>query len=358
MQDGTGDGALLYEDDADETTALVEKNSDSRNALLYAGLPALCVYVFGVIFLMHVENWPFVTASYVVTQMVTTIGYGDFTVTTKLAKVFMGFYAFLVLIIMAYAYNLIIGKVVDWECDMLRSHFRKLEIYQGGAVSEKEAKEKYGSTNKVLAATFVFLQVFLGGIVFFRLFENCSCSYGLGKIAGCDNTDFLSCSATGGYVKGWADCFYMSAITLATIGFGDFQPRSHMGRLFGIIWMLVGVVSTATFLSSLAAWLFESSKRKAFTKSDVILSVTEQSFKQIDRDHDGNLSRGEYLAFTLTKYGLVTEELIEEIFKQYDDLDVRKNNKVSWEMIKQRQRTACRNMRRHKTLAQLKSSGI
>jgi len=333
--------ALLV-DDAEE----IENQTGERSVLIYVGVPALCTYLCGVLFLMHMEDWPFVTASYVVVQMVTTVGYGDFTVTSQVSKIFMGIYAIFVLIIMAYSYNLIVGRMVDGTSAVLTEHLQKLEMYEGVARSEAEAEKKYGAGNKVITSAFVFIQVLLIGMAFYRLYENCSCSYGIGKVQNCDDTDFKSCSATGGYVKSWADCFYMCSITLVTIGFGDLQPRTYVGRLFGMIWMLIGVASAATFISNLSSWIFEVEKQKQFSNSDAVLSITKQSFKQIDRNNDGSLSNGEYLAFTLTRYGLISNELVDEIFQQYDALDVKKNNAVTWETIKQKQHEVYNGMRK------------
>lgn len=340
--------------EVDETTALVGKGSTKNsNVFLHVGVPAIFTYFAGVLCLSYIEGWPLITSSYVITQIVTTIGYGDLTVETDLAKVFMAIYSLTVLVLMAYAYNTLVGKLVDWECEILRAHFRKLEMYEGAATTDKEAEKKFGGMNKVFATGFVFLQVLLFGMIFFRLYENCTCSYGVGQVKGCDSTTLETCIATGGYVKTWADCFYMSSITLVTIGFGDFQPRTRLGRVVGIFWMLVGVVATGSFLSALAGWLFESDKKHIYTQSDAIAGITEQSFKKIDRDKDGFLSRGEFLAFTLHRYGLVSDELIEEIWKQYDRLDVQGNNKVTLDVIQQRQDSVRRSISKDKTVDQL-----
>jgi voltage-gated potassium channel len=51
------------------------------------------------------------------------------------------------------------------------------------------------------------------------------------------------------YVEGWSffDSFYMSLITLTTVGYGEIHPLSFHGRLFASFLMLVGV--TAAFAS-------------------------------------------------------------------------------------------------------------
>ncbi|HNJ43748.1 MAG TPA: potassium channel family protein, partial [Acidobacteriota bacterium] len=44
-------------------------------------------------------------------------------------------------------------------------------------------------------------------------------------------------------LEGWSllDSLYVTVITLATVGYGDFVPKTWEGRLFTIMFVLVGV---------------------------------------------------------------------------------------------------------------------
>ena len=50
-------------------------------------------------------------------------------------------------------------------------------------------------------------------------------------------------------VEGWPvfDCFYMTLITLTTVGYGEIHPLSFHGRMFASVLMMIGV--TAVFVS-------------------------------------------------------------------------------------------------------------
>lgn len=45
------------------------------------------------------------------------------------------------------------------------------------------------------------------------------------------------------FVEGWRilDSFYYSAITLTTVGFGDFSPQTDFGKLFTILYVFTGI---------------------------------------------------------------------------------------------------------------------
>jgi voltage-gated potassium channel len=75
-------------------------------------------------------------------------------------------------------------------------------------------------------------------------------------------------------IEGWSyfDSFYMTVITLATVGFGETHPLSYEGRwlVIGLIFLGVGTVGIAfTTLSDLiikrqAAWVFERRKMQEY----------------------------------------------------------------------------------------------
>jgi voltage-gated potassium channel len=57
----------------------------------------------------------------------------------------------------------------------------------------------------------------------------------------------------------WPDAFYMTAITLTTVGYGEVQPLSPQGRLFTVFLILLGVGSVAYGLSRLGEYLLTGS---------------------------------------------------------------------------------------------------
>jgi voltage-gated potassium channel len=55
-------------------------------------------------------------------------------------------------------------------------------------------------------------------------------------------------------VEGWSllDSLYFSVATLSTVGYGDFAPRTDFGKIFTIIYLLVGVGVFAALVGKLA----------------------------------------------------------------------------------------------------------
>merc|ERR1719482_2183451 len=109
----------------------------------------------------------------------------------------------------------------------------------------------------------------------------------------------------------YMEAFYMSCITLTTVGFGDFTPMSQHGRNF------VRAFSEV--------FMMEAQKSR---EVDV-----KSCFHIIDKDGDGTLDRFEFVSFILLEHGLVTAEMLNDINSQYDILDSSKTGRVTLQMI-------------------------
>lgn len=64
----------------------------------------------------------------------------------------------------------------------------------------------------------------------------------------------------------WVDAFYFSVITIATVGYGDLAPKTDLGKLFTVGYILLGigmfVTTTATLASKLLIAMSEHAKSR------------------------------------------------------------------------------------------------
>lgn len=319
-------------------------HSETKRALLIT-LVSLVLIALGVAAGMRLENWRFVTALYFIAQVVTTIGYGDLTPTHDLTKAFCALYILCSLVVLAYVINLVAQQLARMHTNFIRKRLRVLEamVFRHASrdtwkdTSEmekmhKKMKEMYGRLNKLLAATLVVATFLAFGTIFYRVYEACSCSYGRTRIAGCRPESYASCAASGGAVHTWCSAFYMSVVSLTTVGFGDHTPKSELGRGVGVLWMLLGVASMANWVAKLSEFFIqEQLKRDDFLREE----INEQTFKSIDTDGDGFLSRSEYRSFVLVRYGLVSQQDLDSIDSHYNLLDKEKTERVTLAMIQE-----------------------
>ena len=84
---------------------------------------------------------------------------------------------------------------------------------------------------------------------------------------------------TAGYmlVEGWGlfDAFYMTVITVGTVGFGEVHPLTHADRAFTITLILLGLGTTAYAFSQLTALIVEGDLSNAFRRNKMEKRIRE-----------------------------------------------------------------------------------
>lgn len=264
----------------------------------------------GIFCTMWVQDLHLVTAAYVVVQIITTIGYGDISVNPEMHG-FMTIYVLFGLCLAANGVNDVFTAMLEKSQEKLTMRMNELQE----SVKSKGKKENRitGSHHELydfLAGLGIFTVFVLGGAIFYVLVEPCTCSYGVSKADGCVED---TCATTG-YKKDFATAIYMAVITLTTVGFGDFTPRSQAGRIFGFFWMIAGVISFANFVTAFGAWLGAAFKKDHSSK------FGREIFNTIDKDGNGYLTRGEFMSWMLIKEGIVSSDQIDHFYNLFDAL--------------------------------------
>ena len=50
---------------------------------------------------------------------------------------------------------------------------------------------------------------------------------------------------------GWINSFYFSAVSLTTVGYGDFAPTTDGGKLFTVLYLFIGIGIIASLVNNL-----------------------------------------------------------------------------------------------------------
>jgi hypothetical protein len=71
------------------------------------------------------------------------------------------------------------------------------------------------------------------------------------------------------------DSLYFSVMTLATVGYGDYTPQTAAGKLFTVVYVLLGVGILLAFLSTLATEVMRSHMTEQSRNHERIARVRE-----------------------------------------------------------------------------------
>eukprot|EP00931_Biecheleriopsis_adriatica_P066430 TRINITY_DN40797_c0_g1_i1.p1 TRINITY_DN40797_c0_g1~~TRINITY_DN40797_c0_g1_i1.p1 ORF type:complete len:368 (+),score=41.87 TRINITY_DN40797_c0_g1_i1:59-1162(+) len=269
----------------------------------------------GVSYLMTIGNFEFIEALYISVQLITTVGYGDFTVKPHM-QIFMAFYLLGCIIWVAFAVSLFADALQDASSEFLRQKMRVVERRMGFVENEAQASHFFGRFNDLIVSTFFFVVMLTIGTVFWRLMEPCLCLDAINQpIAGCEMG--LRCAATGGRVSTWKSSFYLSVVTLTTCGFGDLHPGTKTGMAFACVWITIGVTATVNFIRAFTYYFFVA-WRKHYVLTEKVIGNVFDEIDAMDGTRDGRISRNDYKLYLIKRFKLVDQRILDAMDKQFD----------------------------------------
>ncbi|EDO48754.1 predicted protein [Nematostella vectensis] len=107
------------------------------------------------------------------------------------------------------------------------------------------------------------------------------------------------------FVRGSYEGFWWAFISMTTVGYGDKTPRSVAGRVFGVVWILVGLIVISTFTATITN-AFSLSSNESFSLVDHKLAVVPGDGGQIQALAEGAIPK-EYQDMK-TAYDALTRE--------------------------------------------------
>ncbi|XP_022715625.1 two-pore potassium channel 3-like [Durio zibethinus] len=127
---------------------------------------------------------------------------------------------------------------------------------------------------------------------------------------------------------GWLDAFYLSVMSVTTVGYGDTAFKTLPGRIFAAIWLLVSTLAVARAFLYLAEARVDKRHRR-MAKWVLGQDMTVSEFLAADIDNNGFVSKSEFLIYKLKEMGKVSEKDIMQISEKFDRLDAGKCGKIT-----------------------------
>lgn len=257
--------------------------------------------VGGIISMMFLEGWSLHDAAYFCVVTTTTVGYGDLSPTTPLAKAFVIYYVIASIAIISSYLAYFVGLLIDQQEELLLSR----------VVEEREAIRNAAnagnSSSRILAATegldlsdyanmgfslaFLFA-VLLCGFLVFRVLE------GLSTL----------------------DSIYATVISATTVGFGDLRPTHPNTKISMTVWLVISTISVAKVLADFTDATVKV-KQRGVTRRLLTAQMDHHSWQMFDKDKDGAVEWGEFLSAMLISCGKIDKDELEAFRLRFNELD-------------------------------------
>jgi len=269
------------------------------------------------------EKWPLVDSLYFSVVTFTSVGYGDLTPTTLAGKWFTCFFGLSGLAFLGAAISTIGSSLLGKQEEFIKaseeaSRKRMKNIFEGMPQVVKSLRMEGKVNATVISIDDKQVDDANSAPVGWRA----SLQKAVLKII-----PSLSFLWAGGMIMAriegwkWTDSVYYSVISASTIGFGDFFPKTPLGRTWGIFFIPLAVAAAGDVLGNVGSSLVERRQAKAF-KALMNRELTMDNLVAMDEDDNGQVSREEYVRFMLTEMGLVEPEEYDELCEQFKRLDV------------------------------------
>lgn len=263
-------------------------------------------------------------------QVITTVGYGDITPAKPRGQVFVGMYVlcsfFIIAMVVSDMVSLIMATAQKYQEKLSgKEHVEVSFKLKGKAKADTDAK-KHGhdlahdhggkaaghdhkaeapkSSLKAEAAkpqytplvySFCFYAFFaVTWIFFFHLYP--------------------------GEGKTWFQATYMSVITLSTVGFGAFTPNTTGGMVFAAFWMIFGSAALVAVVGAFTQLVVDSNTYERFDEEQ-----SAKTIKKLQDDGHKEMDETQFIRFTLIQKGLCEAEDVDTLLEHFQTLSEEKD---------------------------------
>ncbi|KAI3697524.1 hypothetical protein L6452_30617 [Arctium lappa] len=261
--------------------------------ILYLSL-GVVIYWYNQEHFVASETHVVVDALYFCIVTMCTIGYGDITPNSVVTKLFS-----ILFVLVGFGFiDILLSGMVSYVLDLQENHL--LRSLKHGYEQEDHHPSYIIDVKKGRMRIRMKVALALGVVVL-------CIGIGVGVMHFVERLD-------------WVDSFYLSVMSVTTVGYGDRAFRSMGGRLFASVWLLVSTLAVARAFLYLAEARIDKRHRK-MAKLVLDQGLTVSQFLAADIDNNGYVSKSEFVIYKLKEMGKISEKDILQICKIFDRLD-------------------------------------
>lgn len=209
------------------------------------------------------ETHPIVDALYFCIVTMCTIGYGDITPNSTATKLFS-----ILFVLVGFGFiDILLSGMVSYVLDLQENHLLRAVKGRG----EKDGKSYIIDVKKGRMRIRMKVGLALGVVVL-------CIGLGVGVMHFVERL-------------GWVDSFYLSVMSVTTVGYGDHAFKTMHGRIFAAIWLLVSTLAVARAFLYLAEARVDKRHRR-MAKWVLGQDMTVAEFLAADIDNNGFVRYG------------------------------------------------------------------
>jgi hypothetical protein len=231
-----------------------------------------------------------VECTYLMAQVITTVGYGDITPAHPRGQVFVGLYVIMALFVIANVMSDLVGHITEsaarYKANMAAS--AQKEATEQSEEDREAARSKAAlvvmkhaerpSVGPLLSASAAFGFLAVCWILFFHYYP--------------------------GEEKTWLQAVYFSIITYSTVGFGWFTPSTQGGMVFASFFMIFGSSALVGVVACFTELMVKLGEYEKFDPDAAMGAI-----KDFQKTHKGDdMTEVDFLRFGFAQTGLVSEE--------------------------------------------------
>jgi len=235
---------------------------------------------------------------YFMSQVITTVGYGDITPAKPRGQVFVSLYVLGALFVIA----MLVSQIIEHFTMILHQHREKL----WGMSPRADGKYNKATVHDLLHPERPSLKSFLTSLISFIIIDILWVVF-FTTFPGEDKTVFTA--------------IYMSLITLTTVGFGAITPDTEAGMIFAAFFMIVGSASIVSVIGKFCEFVYKMIDFERFGPE-----VKREAVAHLKRiaKVDGKVTELEFLQFIVLRQDLMTEGEVEGICGVFEGLNPQK----------------------------------